>query len=767
MRKVINRAGEALDALRSAPQKLNEKKLNGKEKFLYVLAVLSGLGLLATILGCVSVIFIFTAFSSTLPSPYQLTNRSIDQSTKIFDRNGELLYSVYSDKDRTLVKLSDVSPHLAHATIAIEDAEFYEHHGLDMLGILRSLYIDFTGQGKQGGSTLTQQVAKNALLTSDRTITRKIKDIVLALQIENSYSKDDILQMYLNEVPYGGTTWGAEAASKTYFGKSASNLSLAEAALIAGLPQRPTYYSPFRDPEAAKNRQLRVLKLMKEKGWLDKNGKRQFITEDEYNWAVDEPLKYADNTGLINAPHFVMYVLKLLTDRYGEDAVQRGGLEVKTSLDLKLQNEYQKIAQEEVTKAKNLDLSNAGIVAIDPKTREILAMVGSIDYYSKEIDGQVNVTVADRQPGSALKPLTYLTALNQGYTASTVLYDVPTTFTRERSDPYSPKNYGGWGFRGPIQIRYALANSVNIPAVKTLDLVGVENMVKTANDLGLNFNYDPSKHWLAITLGGGEVKLLNLTNTYASLGAGGKYKDVNPIIEVRDSKKNVLEKEINTEGRQVVDARNVWIITDIMSDNNARTAAFGPGSQLNIKGNKVAVKTGTTNDLKDNWTVGFTNDIAVGVWVGNNDGSLMNGRLASGLTGAAPIWNRAISLFLKDHPHPEFPKPEGIEDEWVGVISGQQPTEEEEERRIEYFVKGTEPKAKSDMFERVKICDDGELKDRTYTVYKAEKPEWQTFVDEWVKNKYKDDESEMYKHLDPKYDKEHDSDKFDTDNCGD
>ncbi len=768
MRKVINRAGDSIGSVKITPDKLNTKKLTPKERLLYVIAVFSGLGLFATILGCLSLIFVFTAFSSTLPSPTQLTNRTIDQSTKIFDRNGELLYSVFSDKDRTLIELSDVSPHLLDATLAIEDSDFYAHQGLDFLGILRSVYINISGQGKQGGSTLTQQVAKNALLTADRTFTRKAKDIVLALQIENSYSKDDILQMYLNEVPYGGTTWGAEAAAKTYFGKSARDLTLAEAALIAGLPQRPTYYSPFRDPEAAKNRQLRVLKLMYERGWIDKNGQKKTITEEEYEWAVEEPLKFAQNIGVLNAPHFVMYVLDILTERYGEDLVQSGGLQVKTTLDLSLQREYQKIVNEEVEKAKSLDVGNAGLVAIDPQTREVLSMVGSIDYYSKEIDGQFNVTLGSRQPGSTLKPIIYLSALNQGYTASTVLYDVFTSFKRDQySSPYEPKNYGGWGFRGPMQLRYALANSVNTTAVKTLDLVGIENMVRTANSLGLNFKYDPSKHWLAISLGGGEVRLLDLTNTFASLGSGGKYKAVNPILEVRDYKGNVLEREINAGGSQVVDERNVWIISDILSDNAARTPAFGGNSQLNIRGHKVAVKTGTSNDLKDNWTVGYTRDITIGVWVGNNDGTQMNNRLASGLTGAAPIWNRAMMHFLADNPHPEFPKPEGLVDAWVGTLSGMQPYEDKEDRRIEYFVKGTEPKTKSDMFQRVKICRKGDVKDETYTVYKAEKPEWQSYVESWVRGKYKDDEKEMYLHLDPKYEEEKDKDKFDIDNCDD
>ena len=759
MKKVLNRGGVK-----------RTSTLTGKQKFLYYTALLSGFGLLGVIIGCISVIFVFTAFSSTLPSPTELTNRPISQATKIYDRNGELLYSVYGDKNRTLINMTAASPHLLNATLAIEDAEFYLHSGIDPIGLARGIFVTLTRQGTQGGSTLTQQVAKNALLTSDQTITRKVKDIVLALQIENSYSKDEILQMYLNEVPYGGAIWGAEAASKAYFGKSAAELTLAESALIAGLPQSPTRYSPFVNPEFAKNRQLRVLKQMYEVGWMDKDVNWQRITEEEYNWAVDEPLSYVSNKGIINAPHFVMYILNdVLRARYGADAIQQGGLNITTTLDLNLQKELEKIAAEEVEKASGLDLSNAGVVAIDPKTRDVLAMVGSVDYYSETIDGQFNVATGYRQPGSTLKPVIYLTGLTKGYTASSVMYDVYTKFnTGENSEPYDPKNYGGWGFRGPIQIRYALANSVNITAVKMLDLVGIETMVDLANNLGLNFKYDKTKHGLAISLGGGDVRLLDLVNTYSSIANGGRYKDVNPILEIKDSNNNVLEKKYATEsdGTQVVDPALAWIITDIMSDNNARSMAFGTGSQLNIKGNKVAVKTGTSNDLKDNWTVGFTPDIAIGVWVGNNNGSEMNARLSSGLTGAAPIWNRSISYFLKDKPNLEFPKPENVVDVWIGSTSGMLQSEEDEERRVEYYLKGTEPTAKSDMFTRVKICDDGEVEDRTYTVYEAEKPEWQTFVDAWVRDRYKDDEDQMYRHLDPKIDREErGDDKFNVDDC--
>lgn len=762
MRKVINQVTK-----KNKPRITRKKDLSSK--FLYWLAVLSGVGFLGSICAGVLGIGVFIAFSSTLPSPTKLTNRPIEQSTKIFDRNGELLYSAFNDKNRTIINIDEVSPYILDATLAAEDADFYVHEGIDPFGMIRSVLINLTSSSLQGGSTLTQQVAKTALLTQDRTLTRKIKDVVLALQIERAYTKDQILQMYLNEVPYGGTTWGVEAASKTYFGKSANELNLAEAALLAGLPQRPSYYSPFTNPEAAINRQKYVLKLMHERGWVNRNGDRKTLTDQEYEDALNYNIEFAKIKGVLKAPHFVMYVLNILRDKYGEDYVQNRGLNVVTTIDLSLQEKYEQIVKEEVDKADSLGVGNGALVAIDPKTRQILAMVGSKDYFSEDYDGQVNVVVARRQPGSTLKPITYLAGLMKGYTASTVMYDVYTDFDRgEGLEPYSPKNYGGWGFRGPIQVRYALANSVNVTAVKMLDLVGIQTMVDLANNLGVkSLHYDPSKQGLALTLGGGEVELIDLANGYASLAAGGVAKDVSAILEVKDYKGNVIDQYFETKGVRVVDEGLAFIITDILSDNNARAPAFGTRSQLYIPNNKVAVKTGTSNDLKDNWTVGFTPDIAIGVWVGNNDGTSMNDRLASGLTGAAPIWNRAINEYIKDHPNKEFTKPENVTDAIVGSLSGMVPYEDKEERRVEYFIKGTEPKAKSEMFTRVKICKSDEIKDKVYITYTAEKPEWQKFVDSWVENKYKDDEDQLFLHMGPDFEKEKSLQRFDLDNCGD
>ncbi len=749
----------------------NVKSKRIKHRALYVLSVLSGLGLLGTIIAALLIIFVFTAFSSTLPSPTKLTSRDIEQTTKIYDRNGELLYTAFDNKNRTLVTLDNVSPYVISGTLSAEDAEFYKHQGIDPLSIARSVYVTLTGDGKQGGSTITQQVAKNALLTLERTVQRKIKDVVLALQIENTYTKDEILQMYLNEVPYGGTIYGIEEAANQYFNKSASELTLAESALLAGLPQSPTRYSPYADPEAAKNRQKYVLRLMKENGWIGKDGVHYRLTEEEYEQAINENLVYKGIQGEIKAPHFVMYVLSVLREKYGEDLVDKGGLSVTTTLDYPLHEEMQRILREEVEQdsSKRLGFTNAGLIAIDPQNGQILSMVGSKDYFAEDIDGQFNVALGMRQPGSALKPITYLAGLTQGYTASTVIYDVYTEFSQgEGRKPYTPKNYGNWGFRGPIQVRYALANSVNITAVKMLDLVGIDYMVKLANNMGIkSLYYDPSKHGLAITLGGVEVPLLELTNGFATIANKGVYHEATPIMEVKMPSGEILESANTNMGTQVVDENNVWIITDILSDNSARSQAFTSNSELNIPNHKVAVKTGTSNDLKDNWTVGFTDEITIGVWVGNNDGSEMNQNLASGVTGAAPIWNTAMTYFLKDHPHPEFPKPDGVVSAWVGTESGMMPSDDSEGRRMEYFVEGSEPKAKSTIYQRVKVCKDGNVEDRTYTVYREIKDEWQPYVESWVRGRWKDDETEMYKHLDPDYDKSRDPDKFDIDDCKD
>jgi len=726
-----------------------------KTDFLELIAYLSHIGVYFMLFGAIAGLSVAGYYSFKVPSPDKLTNRKVEQSTRIYDRNGILLYEVFGDQDRTLVDLDYVSPYVVNATLAAEDAEFYTHGGFDGLGILRAAFNSLTGQGLQGGSTLTQQLTKNALLTQDRRIERKIKEFILSVQIESKYDKNEILSWYLNETPYGSTAYGIESASQLYFSKSSSELNLAESAYLAGLPQRPSYYSHFGvNPDSGIARQKYVLTLMYERGWVEKNGERKKISKEEFDEANAFELVFNQGDTSIRAPHFVFYVLDKLYEKYGEDYVKSSGLKVNTTLDIGKQDEIQKIVQEELDKATYLNVGNAAIMAINPKTREILTMVGSRDYFDSEAGGQFNVATAkNRQPGSSIKPLVYATALKQGYTASTVYMDVPTTFKAvdSGSKDYSPKNYDG-RFRGPIQFRYALANSINITAVKTLYIVGMDNFLETATDFGIT-SFDPNVYYgLSLALGGGEASLFEMTNAYAVFASGGNFQEPTGIKTVLDRNGNDLNYSISNPTTKVLDPAIAYIISNILSDNNARLLAFGPGNYLEFKDQQVAVKTGTTDDIRDNWTIGYTENVVVGVWSGNNDNTPMNSQLASGVTGAAPIWNRSIKQFVQAEgvePN-KFEKPENIVEKNVGKITGGDPVENLEESRLEYFVKGTQPDSRSDMVVELEVCKkDGKLanddckKDkktetREYIKLTTLMPLWQEDLDKWLKENYED-----------------------------
>src|SRR3990167_366791 len=580
-------------------------KLRGfdRSKTLLYLTYLSSFTLFALLGGIIFLVIIFAIFSRQLPNPNQLLNRSTDLSTKLLDRNGVPIFEVFGEKNRSIITLDKVTPNIVHATLSVEDAGFYSHQGIDLRGILRAVKNTLLGNGLQGGSTITQQVVKNALLTQDRTISRKIKEFILSLQLENKYSKDQILQMYLNETPYGGQNYGVLTASKVYFDVDPSNLSVAQSAFLAGLPQRPSYYSPYSsNPSAGLERKDYVLYLMKERGWLDVNGVRHYLSKEDYLKARTEKL--------------VFYVKQLLADLYGEDEVEQGGLIVKTSIDLKTQELAEKIVKEEVDKAKTLNVGNGALVAIDPKTGEILAMVRSKDYFGKlepegcasgttgvgscDFEPNFNVSIAKRQPGSSIKPLTYATMLTHGYTASFPFLDVPTVFPKaDAGKDYKPVNYDG-KFRGPMSLRKSLGNSINIPAVKALKIVGVDQMIKTAQKLGITTFEDPKRYGPAITLGGGETKLLEMTGAFAAFGAGGTYRQPNPILEVKEAKGTILYSWRDTGGERAVSEEVAFLISDILSDDGARSDVFGAGSLLYIGGQDVAVKTGTTDDKRDN-----------------------------------------------------------------------------------------------------------------------------------------------------------------------
>lgn len=639
--------------------------------------------LLATLAGFIAI----PLLSLTLPSPDKIVRRD-GFSTKILDRNGEVLYDIFVDQRRTPVEdISKIPDYLKQATIAIEDRNFYEHQGFDPLGMIRGFSRLFTRGYAQGGSTLTQQLVKNVLLTSERTVIRKVNELVLTLQIEQRYSKDDILLLYLNEVPYGGTSYGVEAASETYFGKNVQDLNLVESAILAGLPQSPSRYSPYSStPDAYIGRTEQVLRRMREDGYIT-------VEQEEEAKAMLPNVEFQPRGASFKAPHFVQYVQEILEERYGASAVEQGGMVVTTTLDLSLQEKAQEIVAEEIAKVENLNITNGAAVVIDPETTEVLAMVGSKDYNAEDYDGQVNVTTRLRQPGSAIKPITYVTGLKEGYTASYLFMDVPTTFPGGVGQPdYEPVNYDGT-YKGPVQFRYALANSLNIPAVKMLALVGIRDALQTSYDMGLSSleptNETLSRVGLSLTLGGGEVKLIELTGAYGTFMNGGHKVDPVAILKIEDHNGNVLEDNKPEKGREVITPEQAFIIADILSDNNARSATFGTNSLLNIPNRQVAVKTGTTNDLRDNWAVGGNSQAVVGVWVGNNDNSKMTA-VASGVSGATPIWRRIILEALDGKPNVSFEPPSDIVKARVDAMSGYAEHDGFPSRE-EYFIKGTEP----------------------------------------------------------------------------
>ena len=655
------------------------KKVKPKKRFNFksIPPLWAGFGLFALI--------VFIWIFKDLPSPTRLGSFPFPASTSIYDRHGKILYEIFSEKNRTPVKIKDLPEYVKWATIASEDKNFYKHHGFDVGGILRASFNIVFHQTLQGGSTITQQLVKNALLEDPRrNLRRKIREALLTYGAEVFYSKDQILEMYLNQAPYGGTAWGIETASRTYFNKEAKDLTLAETALLAGLPASPTRFSPFgAHPELAKERQTRVLQRMIE----DK-----YITEEEKKKAVEEELKYAPATVGIKAPHFVLYVKELLVDQYGEKMVEQGGLKVQTTLDLDLQDFAQQTVGTEVGKLKNLHITNGAALATNPKTGEILAMVGSKDYFDKEIDGNVNVTLRPRQPGSSIKPLNYALGLEKKIiTPATVLNDVPTCFAVSGQKLYCPVNYDGT-FHGPTQVRFTLGNSYNIPAVKVLALNGLEDFVKKATEMGITTFKDPKNYGLSITLGGGEIKMADMATAFSSFANLGIRQDIWAIKKIEDSRGKVLFEKKEKEGPRVLPMGVAYLISHILLDNNARSAAFGPSSYLVIKNHpEVSVKTGTTNDRRDNWTIGYNPSRLVAVWVGNNDNTAMS-YVASGITGASPIWNKIMTFALKDQKQ-EWPlKPEDVVGASVCNLSGKMPNPDSPcETRFEYFLEGTVP----------------------------------------------------------------------------
>lgn len=661
--------------------RINYRQNLSKSRNLVKLAKFSFVGVILVVVG----LFVgLPLLSLSLPSPDKIV-RTQGYSTQILDRNGQILYDVYANQNRTPVALVDIPLYLRQATVSIEDKNFYQHSGFDVLGIIRGFSRIFIKGRAAGGSTLTQQLVKNALLTNDRTVIRKLKEFVLSVEIEKKYKKDEILQMYLNEVPYGGTSWGVGAASQTYFGKDAKDLDLVESAILAGMPQSPSTYSPYSStPKAYIQRTKDVLRRMREDGYITKDQEIQAIKQIA-------GVTFQPKGAGFKAPHFVQYVEKILEDRYGQSAVEQGGLRVTTTLDLDLQEKAQEIVSEEIAKVEKQHITNGAAVVINPETGEILSMVGSKNFSATDYDGQVNVTTSLRQPGSSFKPFTYVTGFKKGYTPATLIMDVPTTFPGGVNLPdYNPVNYDG-KYVGPIQVRYALANSRNVPAVKMLAMVGIKDVLQTATDMGIT-TLPPTAETLknvglSLTLGGGEVRLLDITDAYSAFVNKGQRIDPIAILKVADVSGKVLEDNHPQKGRRVLSEEQAYLIDNILSDNDARKATFGPNSLLNSP--NVMVKTGTTNDRRDNWTIGGNDNAMVGVWVGNNDNSAML-NVASGVSGASPIWRRILTESLRNKPTVTFNKPDGVIQVDADTISGYA-SHDGFPSRSEFFIKGTEP----------------------------------------------------------------------------
>ncbi len=621
------------------------------------------------------------------------------QSTRIYDRDGRLLYQIGAEgRQRVVIPFAQMPANLRHATIAAEDADFYNNPGYDAGALVRALWQNLSsGEVVSGGSTITQQLARTALLTDqervERSYYRKAREVVLAARITSRYSKDEILALYLNHVYYGNLAYGVEAAARAYFGKSVGDLDLAEAALLAGLPQSPTTYNPLTNPSAARARQKIVLNLMVKRGYLN---------QAQADTAATEGIGYVSNRYPIQAPHFVMYVRDLLVAQYGREMVEQGGLKVYTTLSLPLQEQTQAIVQAHLATLRDKHVTNAAVVVTEPASGQILAMLGSADYFDKAIDGEVNVALAPRQPGSSIKPLIYAAALINGLTPATLLPDIKTTYADKDGSLYMPRNYDGQ-WHGPVILRKALANSYNVASVALLDKVGVKEAASVARELGLT-TLDADKLGLSLTLGGGEVRLLDMVAAYAVLRNGGNYLAPVAILRVEGADGKLLAEFKGATPRPVLGPNGPqasYQLTSILSDDAARIPAFGRDSILSLGRRPAAVKTGTTTDYHDNWTLGYTTDYVVGVWAGNSDNSAM--RDSSGVTGAAPIWHEVIVAASKNQPISQFVPPPGLRRIELCTLSGLLPTRYCTERVSEWFIAGSEPHLTDNFYQGLKI----------------------------------------------------------------
>lgn len=641
-------------------------------------------------------VFVWAA-TLEIPDLRSIENRKIEQSVKLYDRTGTvLLYDLNNNARRTIIPLGSISAHIQHATLAIEDPSFYTHHGVEPRAIARAIVADIkvilTGKGlTQGGSTITQQVVKGSILTNDKTITRKLKEWILALKLEQVTTKDQILELYLNQAPYGGNMYGVEQASQTFFGKHASDVTLPEAAYLAGVLPAPSYYSPYGNHKAG----LDVRKNLV----LDKMYQHGFISAQERDEAKAAVVQFLPpKTNSIQAPHFVFYVEQYLEEKYGEDALIRGGWSVITSLDAELQLKAEEAVQARAeSNQKNFSASNAGMVGLDPTNGQILVMVGSRNYFDKEIDGNFNITLAERQPGSAFKPFVYAQALRMGYTPETVVFDVETQFSTScavnnftsKDECYSPGNYDN-KFRGPMTLRDALAQSINIPAVKVLYLAGINNALKLAKAMGISTLGNANQYGLTLVLGGGEVTLLDLTSAYGAFATNGIRVPPVAILQVKDGAGAIIEDNTQQSGTRVLEASVAEQINDILSDPVAR-APLGINSSVVFPGREVAVKTGTTNDYRDAWMIGYTPNLVFGAWAGNNDNSPMQKKVSGLIVG--PMWHDFMQYALQKVPTVSFTRSDNPAQSTKPVFQGiwQTPGSDGRPHEILYWVDKNDP----------------------------------------------------------------------------
>ncbi len=648
------------------------------------------------VLGMALTVGVFLYVAKDLPSPETIVSRRVSESTKIYDRTGTVvLYDIHGEEKRTIVPWENIPESIKKATLASEDASFYSHQGIDFRGIARAFLKNLVQfRITQGGSTITQQLVKKALLGDERTFSRKIREALLSIEIERKFSKDQIFWMYLNQIPYGSNSYGIEAASLTFFGKPAKDLSLAQSALLASLPKAPTYYSPYgehlKETLAQKDN---ILEKMKNLG---------FASDQEYQSALKEVLTFKPSRENILAPHFVIMTKNYLTKKYGDEMVENGGLRIYTTLDYNLQT----IAEETIAKyaEKNEKLykaKNEALTAVDPRSGHILAMVGSRDYFDLANEGNFNVATAKRQPGSSFKPFAYATALQKGFTDSTILFDYKTEFnpqcapdsSQEKDqyglDCYHPQNYDG-RFRGPVTMRQAIAQSLNVPSVQMLYLAGIDNTIDLAEKMGITTLEENRKNFgLSLVLGGAEVKLEDMASAYGAFANDGILQNLSYILKVEDSAGNVLE-EYKPKEERVIDSQTARMITNMLSDNQSRTAVFGPNSSLYFPDRPVAAKTGTTQENRDAWVIGYTPSLSTGVWVGNNDNTSMT-KQGAGISAAGPIWHEFMSRALKDQPAEDFLQPDPIETSKI-MLNGSYISEDNKEiHSILYYVNKNDP----------------------------------------------------------------------------